>query len=708
MVDARTIMQQEAEERQVKDALGKVDSSAAVEKYHGMLEDMLEGSGEWIVKERLFEKWLDQKAPIMWIFGGPGAGKSFLSTFMISYLEKLHPANLQHPSSFSVSYFYIKESNQQMRSLITVLRSLSFQIAGRNIVYRRYVASFADSVDKISTAKGIWQHLFLDFFTSTTFDKNFAAIVIDGVDEAEAEDRECILKLLKSLQEALNSGKPARIQIALVGRPNLRNDIAMVWGDDSWQDDKDSISVAGKNAADISKYILENINKIMLLRPKKLLPLKAQIALRQSIIKTLTEGANGMFMWVKLMIDQIKGKGRPQDIHMALKAAPRELNEMIRHVFNRIADDPDFGTDREKQDLNAILRWVTCAERPLLLGEMRVLMMLRPIPKDDEVPATSGEDEANRDNMTVEGMPLLKERLKDSYAVLFTLTKDDDRIGGSSKKFDTDQPPTSAKDSQDDEAHDEEEDGKNLLESEEDCIVQNDNVDPEWETATIEFSHASIRQYLRDDGAFETPKGLSDFGIGIQLNDAELDIATTCLQILSDGKHEIRFKDVNFNMMGYAANYYVKHLGRIQRKTLSLTEKVTLLRPLLTLYREERVIGRWMDNVNTAYFFQTWLGPASPLNIVQEWFQEGSSAEELGNEFSSEERLWMQKASKSAKVLFKQWFIYSGHRWLKPMEWIKQDVVSCVPVPMFVGYDFQLFFLYYYHDLVCDSLAVSI
>jgi hypothetical protein len=495
----------------------------------------------------------------------------------------------------------------------------------------------------------------------------------------------------------MNAGKPVRIQIALVGRSNLRNDILMVWGDESWQDEEDSISVAGKNSADISKHILENINKILLLKPKKLLPLKAQMALKESIINTLNEGANGMFMWLKLMIDQIKGKGRPQDIHAALKAAPRELNEMIRHVFNGIADDPDLGTEIEKQDLNDILTWVTCAERPLLLGEMRVLMMLRPIPKDNELPAPNGEDEVDGDDIRVKGMPLLKERVKDSYAVLFALTKDEDLMGYDSRTLDTDEPPASTKDSND-EVHDEEDD-ENSVENEAERIIQDDNIDLRWETARIESSHVSIRQYLRDEGALETPKGLSDFGIGIELNHAELDIATTCLRILSDENHEKKFKSLN--MIKYAADYYVKHLGRIKRTRLSRPEKVAVLRPLLALHREEHVIDTWMENVTKEEFLQLWLGPASPLRIVQEWFQEGLSAEELDNEFSSEEQLWMQKASNSAKDLLKQWCIYSSCRWLKPL------VVLSAPWQYFTDSWFQVFFLYYYHNLVSDSFAYS-
>jgi hypothetical protein len=152
-------------------------------------------------------------------------------------------------------------------------------------------------------------------------------------------------------------------------------------------------------------------------------------------------------------------------------------------------------------------------------------------------------------------------------------------------------------------------------------------------------------------------------------------------------------------MMTYAADYYVKHLGRIKR-TLSRPEKVAVLRPLLALYREERVINTWMENTSVVSF-QLWLGPASPLPIVQEWFREGSLAEELDNEFSSEEKLWMQKASKSAKELLKQWCIYSGYKWLKPV------MVSNVPLPSFVYYNFQVLFLHYYHSLVGDSFAHS-
>ena len=96
--------------------------------------------------------------------------------------------------------------------------------------------------------------------------------------------------------------------------------------------------------------------------------------LRAHIINKLEEGANGMFLWVNLMLDQIYNISRPSDIMSALDAAPQDLIKMIRHVFERIAADPSVN----KKDLNEILIWVTCAQQRLTLGEMDTILKMRP------------------------------------------------------------------------------------------------------------------------------------------------------------------------------------------------------------------------------------------------------------------------------------------------------------------------------------------
>lgn len=128
-----------------------------------------------------------------------------------------------------------------------------------------------------------------------------------------------------------------------------------------------------KNATDIKNYILKSIGRVKALKLRGI-PLEERKELRKKIVQKLEEGANGMFLWVNLMLDQIRNTSRPSDIVTALNAAPRELDKMLRHIFERVASDPDV----DKPDFNEILRWVTCAQERLTLGEMDTILKLRP------------------------------------------------------------------------------------------------------------------------------------------------------------------------------------------------------------------------------------------------------------------------------------------------------------------------------------------
>lgn len=105
------------------------------------------------------------------------------------------------------------------------------------------------------------------------------------------------------------------------------------------------------------------------------------------------------------MVDQITEMARPQSIYEALETAPPRLEEMIRHIFERLARDPSVVD--ALGDLNEILAWVALARRPLLLGEMHVLLRLR--------------------SPTGEAMYLLEEKLRGLFASFFTLSEDADR-----------------------------------------------------------------------------------------------------------------------------------------------------------------------------------------------------------------------------------------------------------------------------------------
>ena len=289
----------EANEKVEKERLDKLDREVlgkVQDRHNYLVEQILEGSGNWIKEESLYQAWINEEEPILWIFGGPGAGKSFLSSKIISHLLDLHAQDHDHPARTSVGYFYIKENDERLRSLNAIFKSVALQIANDNPVYKKHVVNVCGSSDRIGTARSTWQNLFLDFFGSQEDADSTAFVVIDGLDEAPKAEREMFLELLKSLKDfpSLGGSKKPRLNFVIVGRPELREAITFIW-----ESPTVFIEVsATKNRADIEEYINGGMRKVRALKNKRI-PLGDREKLRADIVSKLKEGANGMFLWVK-------------------------------------------------------------------------------------------------------------------------------------------------------------------------------------------------------------------------------------------------------------------------------------------------------------------------------------------------------------------------------------------------------------------------
>ena len=287
----------EANEKVEQERLGELDKKVlgkVQDRHNYVLEQMMTGSGNWIKEEPLYKSWINEEEPILWIFGGPGAGKSFLSSKIVSHLQDLHAQDSVHATRISVGYFYITENDERLRSLNAIFKSVALQIANDNPVYKKHVVNVCESRDRIGTARSTWQNLFLDFFGSQQNADSAAFVVIDGLDEAPKAEREMFLELLRSLEDdpSFGSSKRPRLNFVIVGRPELRDTIA-------WESRTVFIEVsAAKNKADIEEYINRGIGKVRALNNKRIRPGDRK-NLQADIVNKLKEGANGMFLWVK-------------------------------------------------------------------------------------------------------------------------------------------------------------------------------------------------------------------------------------------------------------------------------------------------------------------------------------------------------------------------------------------------------------------------
>ena len=193
------------------------------EKHEDVIDRRLSGTGEWMKAEPLYRQWIHEDRPTLWILGGPGAGKSFLSSRIVSHLQEVFPQDPQRPSRVSIAYFYIKEDDQRLRSVNTILKVIALQLAANDSVFRNFAADICKSPENVGTAKRTWDRLFINFFRSRQSRDSAAFVLIDGLDELPRNEQETFLQLLYSLEQACSQEaveKP-RLYFAMVGRPEV-------------------------------------------------------------------------------------------------------------------------------------------------------------------------------------------------------------------------------------------------------------------------------------------------------------------------------------------------------------------------------------------------------------------------------------------------------------------------------------------------------
>jgi tRNA A37 threonylcarbamoyladenosine biosynthesis protein TsaE len=206
----------------VKKALQPSKVNTPQDWYDKINKSRVPSTGDWIRGEDVFKSWIGKDVPIIFISGNPGAGKSFLSSNIIAFLREQHPQGVQHPSYVSVGYFFFKDDNPSTRSFHQAFRDIAYQISRNDPVYQKYLSTTVEDYESISTIESAWRILFVDFFLKEKYVDSSVYILFDGVDEAFDTERQIFLSLVKDVCDA---GLRARIQLAMVGRPQLSDQI---------------------------------------------------------------------------------------------------------------------------------------------------------------------------------------------------------------------------------------------------------------------------------------------------------------------------------------------------------------------------------------------------------------------------------------------------------------------------------------------------
>ena len=364
-----------AEEKSLSDSLRTKTVDEMAREHVGNIEKLTKGTGLWIKNDPMFQSWEQEKAPILWVLGKPGVGKTMLAAKTIEVLQDMYPQHPDIPSLTSVSYLYFKDDNPALQDCAQMWKTAAFQITRANDRFKKHViATISKSQDCLASAKRIWQHLFLDFFTDSTFSPSatsLAFIIVDGVDEGPEAERVKFLSCLADLVNRRKNDQRYRIQVVVFARPSVQEDPGFE-NVGFWTQDRKIEVTPERNNLDIETFTRQQLSDVSMLKMlKRRKKDKEHQTLAKQIYHSVHSRSQGMFLWAKLTFDQIRGLPSPEAIRDSLQKAPKGLDEMLYHVFKRL----EFHEQIDQSYLKYLISWVLCAHRPLSISELFVLIL---------------------------------------------------------------------------------------------------------------------------------------------------------------------------------------------------------------------------------------------------------------------------------------------------------------------------------------------
>ncbi|KAI9778532.1 MAG: hypothetical protein M1839_008063 [Geoglossum umbratile] len=325
------------------------DPEAQYRRFRRMIH---RGTGRWILDNSNFQTWFQgAQSSCLWCNGIPGAGKT-VTTSVIVYQAKFS----RERNGSALAFFYCDSSEPQTLSALTVLGTFTKQITSHFEKLSKPIPAILRG--KIEQIQDEGRSSFdIDELTDILLDLATKSLetffILDGLDACEPNDREEILGFFEQL---LNIKAPrSSVKVLISSREDA--------------DVSRSISsclqlpiCATHTSADICDYVGATVDSRI--RSKKLIV--RDDALVTEIKEKLTDGAQGMFLWVRFQIEDLCERGiSDYKIRDILSKLPDGLHETYRRCLEKIAVGPGPGYAK------TILKWLSCVKRRLRIDELK-------------------------------------------------------------------------------------------------------------------------------------------------------------------------------------------------------------------------------------------------------------------------------------------------------------------------------------------------
>jgi len=298
---------------------------------------------EWVLEHSVFKAWLDANGTettgrVMIVQGPAGCGKSVLGSFIFEMLEQ-RPLITQETTaifSFSIGDANRKSSDSMVRTLLSQLFEQDRD--GKLLPF------FEELMSKGPPSNS---EIFKTLEDAIQILSCPVRCVIDGFDESSDSVADMYSRLMEIARGHSN------FHVVLLGRPQ------------AFARDSQSVETIP------TIYITPEINHDDMqtfISAEALRCTKLSSSLRSTVAETLLKKADGMFLWVKLMLDDLKRAATDDETIQRLDDLPHGLEEAYRHILHRLTTTLDKRQIKLVQILLTLA--VTCG-RPLEEEELR-------------------------------------------------------------------------------------------------------------------------------------------------------------------------------------------------------------------------------------------------------------------------------------------------------------------------------------------------
>jgi NACHT domain len=274
-----------------------------------------------------FLEWLKSGDQIYWVSGKPGSGKSTLMKFLVDDDRTKDALRERGPGATIVSFFLWNSGTPVQRSLKGLLSAILYQILSMNgEPIPNLLMEQPELSRKVNHSHWSEEELESALAKCISTSPQPLCIFLDGLDEID-RDEGCfsVVDLIERLRSntaakfCVSSRPEAEFQDAFGGYPKLR--------------------LQDLTAKDISNFVNDFIQKHF---QSKVVDGDEPVQ-RQKLINTILGRADGVFLWVHLVLESLR-RGRVrfdsyEQLSERIIRFPRELEELYKKSWERHGED---------------------------------------------------------------------------------------------------------------------------------------------------------------------------------------------------------------------------------------------------------------------------------------------------------------------------------------------------------------------------------